>query len=101
MTEAPEWHRFRSRVGDHVLVLRGSQILDLPAGDDLDPTDLLDFLTHGEGLGLGAVPQVRPQGISLNVTSACNLGCAYCYADRGRFDGRQRGTMTGSVAQLA
>ena len=28
----PGWRTFRSRVGDHVLVLEGSQVLDLPTG---------------------------------------------------------------------
>jgi uncharacterized protein len=85
-------------------VLRGSQILDLPAGTtaaDLDPADLDPFVDHGAGLGLDTVPRVAPQGISLNVTSACNLGCAYCYADRGRFDGAQRGAMDRGTAQAA
>lgn len=100
----PDWHPFRSRIGEHVLVLAGSQIVDLPAGrsaERLDRADLDEFLSHGQGLGLRSVPQVNPQGISLNVTSACNLGCSYCYADGGRFAGRQRGTMRAGVAHAA
>ena len=99
-----QWRPFRSRVGQHVLVLRGRQILDLPAGvdpADLDPGDLDPYLRHGSSLGLDEVPRVAPQGISLNVTSACNLGCSYCYADRGRFAGRQRGAMHRSTAETA
>jgi len=101
---AAAWRPFRSRIGEHVLVLRGTQILDLPAGAhaaDLDPAALDPFLDHGDGFGLDAVPRIAPQGISLNVTSACNLGCAYCYADRGRFSGNQRGAMSGSTAEAA
>jgi uncharacterized protein len=100
----PLWHRFRSRIGEHVLIVAGSQIIDLPdghTGADVDPTALGEFLTHGAGLDLHTVPEVNPQGISLNVTSACNLGCSYCYADRGRFGGRQHGNMTGNVAEAA
>jgi uncharacterized protein len=100
----PEWHTFSSRIGQHVLVLRGSQIVDLPdrrRGHDLDPASLDEFLSHGASLGLDAVPQVNPQGISLNVTSACNLGCSYCYADRGQFSGRQRGNMSAAMARSA
>ena len=104
MTAPPSWRPFRSRIGEHVLVLRGSQILDLPPGStaaDLDPADLDPFLDRGAMFGLDVVPQVAPQGISLNVTSACNLGCAYCYADRGRFDGAQRGAMSRGTAEAA
>lgn len=100
----PLWHPFRSRVGEHVLVVAGSQIVDLPhggAGRDLGPAALDEFLTHGAGLDLDTVPEVNPQGISLNVTSACNLGCSYCYADGGRFAGRQHGNMSGGVAEAA
>jgi uncharacterized protein len=100
VTAPPAWRPFRSRIGEHVLVLRGSQILDVPAGD-LDPAALDPFLDRGALFGLDAVPQVAPQGISLNVTSACNLGCAYCYADRGRFDGAQRGAMGPATAREA
>ena len=73
-----------------MLVLAGSQIVDVPEGAELDTGSLGEFLAHGQTLGLDNVPEVRPQGISLNVTSACNLGCSYCYADRGRFAGRQK-----------
>jgi len=102
VTGPAEWRTFRSRVGAHVLVLRGSQILDLsPGATEPAPADLLPFLAHGATLGLDDVPQVAPQGISLNVTSACNLGCAYCYADGGRFGGAQRGAMHRSTAHAA
>ena len=101
---APAWHPFRSRLGEHVLVLQGSQILDLPPGTDaadLDPAELDPYLAHGAGLGLGRVPEVAPQGMSLNLTSGCNLGCRYCYADRGRFGGAQRGAMCAATAEAA
>jgi uncharacterized protein len=101
MTAPPQWHRFGSRIGDHVLVLAGSQIVDVPEGAELDTGSLGEFLAHGETLGLDNVPEVRPQGISLNVTSACNLGCSYCYADRGRFAGRQQGSMSRGTAAAA
>jgi uncharacterized protein len=104
MTAPPLWHPFHSRVGEHVLVVAGSQIVDLPdghTGSDLDSAALDEFLCHGAGLDLHTVPDVHPQGISLNVTSACNLGCSYCYADRGRFEGRQHGNMPATVAREA
>ncbi|MGI9000919.1 MAG: radical SAM protein [Pseudonocardia sp.] len=97
------WRTFRSRVGTHVLVLRGSQILDVdPAtADALDDAALAEYLDHGADLGLSAVPAVAPQSISLNVTSACNLACSYCYADRGRFGGAQGGAMGPRAAEEA
>jgi uncharacterized protein len=101
---APAWHPFRSRIGEHLLVLQGSQIVDLPPGTDaeeLDPAELDPYLALGARLRLDEVPDVAPQGISLNLTSACNLGCTYCYADRGRFDGAQRGAMCTATAEAA
>ena len=96
-TAPPAWHAFRSRVGQHVLVVRGSQILDLPADrgtDTLDAADLAEYLDYGDRVWTSTpIPAVAPQGISLNVTSACNLGCTYCYADRGRFHGASGATM--------
>ena len=99
----PGWRTFRSRVGDHVLVLEGSQVLDLPAGSaaGLGAATLAPYLAHGASLHLGAVPSVAPQSISLNLTSACNLACSYCYADGGGFEGAQRGAMTAEVAEAA
>ncbi|QSJ15016.1 radical SAM protein [Nostoc sp. UHCC 0702] len=32
----------------------------------------------------------EPSAISLNLAQSCNLTCSYCYADEGRFGGRQR-----------
>jgi uncharacterized protein len=103
-TASPAWHAFRSRVGQHVLVVRGSQILDLPAdrgADSLEAADLADYLSYGDRVDLDTIPVVAPQGISLNVTSACNLGCTYCYADRGQFHGAQRGAMQSATARAA
>ena len=55
----------------------------------------------GPRLHLGAVPPVAPQSISLNLTSACNLACSYCYAGRGSFGGAQTGSMTAAIAEAA
>lgn len=103
MTAAPAWHRFRSRTGQHVLVVAGSQILDIAdtVTDDALAAELADYLDHGDTLALDTIPSVAPQGISLNVTSACNLGCSYCYADRGAFDGQQTGRLSMTSAQTA
>ncbi|MGH8909250.1 MAG: radical SAM protein [Egibacteraceae bacterium] len=106
-TAPPAWRSFRSRLGTHVLVLRGSQILDVDEGTlaSLDQEDLEEalapYLDHGERLGLSAVPSVAPQNLSLNVTSACNLACDYCYAGRGAFGGAQVGAMSTATAERA
>lgn len=101
MTTVPvEWRTFESRLGSHVLVLRGSQILDVGANDVSDAV-LSDYLQAGHRLSLGAVPSVAPQNLSLNVTSACNLACDYCYADRGGFGGAQSGAMSFVTAEEA
>jgi uncharacterized protein len=99
----PAWRSFRSRLGTHILVLRGSQILDVDerALASLDEAALAPYLNHGERLGLSAVPSVAPQNLSLNVTSACNLACDYCYAGRGAFGGAQVGLMSTATAERA
>jgi uncharacterized protein len=45
-------------------------------------------------------PLPAPRAISLNVAQACNLACAYCYADEGRFGGSAR-RMSQAVARQA
>jgi uncharacterized protein len=102
VSTGPLWRTFHSRIGEHVLIVEGSQILDLPA-EALEPDldELEPFVSYGRRLGLERVPEVAPQGISLNVTSACNLGCAYCYADRGTFAGNQHGQMSRHTAESA
>jgi uncharacterized protein len=101
--EPSSWRSFRSRLGTHVLVLRGSQILDVDEHTlaTLDEVALAPYLDHGKRLGLSTVPSVAPQNLSLNVTSACNLACNYCYADRGAFGGAQIGAMSEATAEQA
>src|ERR1700690_2372684 len=86
---APAFHRFRSALGEHVLVVPFSRIYDLEEDfsrrigqDDHDPLGLMTALsTPGPGeVPLSRVPLPAPQSISLNVTSSCNLGRSYCYA---------------------
>lgn len=100
---APAWRHFRSRIGDHVLVVAGSQVLDVDPATvtGLDEAVLTPYLDHGQRLGLSEVPEVAPQSLSLNVTSACNLACDYCYAGRGAFGGAQTGAMSEATAERA
>jgi uncharacterized protein len=107
---APAYKRFSSAAGEHLLVVPHSRIYDLPeamaaAVDWREPDisaliDTLGLTTAGEA-SLDLVPEPAPQSISLNVSSACNLSCSYCYAGRGSFDGAQPRPMTGEVARNA
>ena len=107
---APGFHRFRSRVGEHVLIVRHSRILDLPAAaaavfdsESREADALADALgiSTGSEEPLEAVAAPAPQSISLNVSSSCNLTCAYCYAGRGAFGGLQAEPMPWAVARAA
>jgi uncharacterized protein len=107
---APLFKRFASQFGAHLLVVPYSRIFDLPSDlaarfDAGDPAafHLAEALAHaadGEE-SLDMVPEPAPQSLSLNVSSACNLACTYCYADRGSFNGAQPKAMTGAVAREA
>ena len=107
---APPFHRFRSALGDHVLVVPFSRIYDLEEDfsrriddDDHDALGLMAALSTpaiGEA-PLSLVPLPAPQSISLNVSSSCNLGCSYCYASRGGFGGAQSSVMSWEVARHA
>jgi uncharacterized protein len=105
---APKLRRFRSAVGDHWLVVPHSRIFDVPPGlaatlDDDNETRLAEMLgeTSPFEADLSAVVVPAPQSVSLNVSSACNLSCGYCYADQGGFGGAQAATMTLEVATQA
>lgn len=101
---------FDSAAGPHLLVIPHSRIFAierdfaaaLRAGDASamgDAERLADRLDGEPSLDL--VPETTPQSISLNVSSACNLGCDYCYAGGGDFGGAQSSTMTWEVARTA
>ena len=89
---APLIHRFRSGVGEHVLVVPYSRIFDIASDDDFTWLDIeaapLAEPAFGEA-SLDAISEPAPQSISLNVSSSCNLTCGYCYAARGNFGGAQ------------
>ena len=107
---APPVHRFRSALGEHVLVVPHSRIYDLDEdfsrridSQDHDALGLMRALsTPGrDEAPLSRVPLPAPQSISLNVSSSCNLGCSYCYASRGSFGGAQSSVMSWEVARQA
>ena len=107
----PLWHLVRSEVGAHLLVVPGSRLFDIE--DDFarslersDPSALNEIASQlydqVARAALDLVPDTTtPQSISLNVSSACNLGCSYCYAGGCRFEGAQRATITWEVAKAA
>jgi uncharacterized protein len=107
---AASFKRFHSHAGEHLLIVPHSRIFDLPpsvaARFDAGETDLVHLAdalaatAEGEE-PLEIVPEVSPQSLSLNVSSACNLACTYCYADRGSFDGAQPRPMDATVARAA
>lgn len=111
---APNFKRFRSALGDHLLIVPHSRIFDLPAdlASDDDASDerkiaLLSALaaslaqTADGEVPLEHVVQPSPQSISLNVSSSCNLSCSYCYAARGSFEGAQPEPMRWETARAA
>jgi uncharacterized protein len=107
---APSFKRFRSSLGEHVLIVPHTRVFDLP-GDladdwDADPaaSTRLALTLAEQSPGETALEDVvvpSAQSISLNVSSACNLSCGYCYADRGGFGGAQSTRMTAEVAIAA
>ncbi|MEX3986189.1 radical SAM protein [Paraburkholderia sp. EG287A] len=110
--DAPLVRRFRSRVGDHVLLVPGSRIYDLTGADgNGEPDEEIDHLVSAvadtlllDGAAAGSLSQVvvpAPQSISLNVSSSCNLACSYCYAARGGFEGAQPKPMRWETARAA
>jgi uncharacterized protein len=111
---APISKRFRSVLGEHLLIVPHSRIFDLtgefaasPDDSDRQTVNLLDALAENLAHTLeGEVPmdyvvQPSPQSISLNVSSSCNLSCAYCYAARGSFEGAQPDPMQWEAARAA
>jgi len=107
---APLFKRFSSGHGEHLLVVPHSRIYNLPAdlaerfdADDPEAIHLAEALAQtaaGEE-PLEKIPELEPQSISLNVSSACNLACTYCYADRGTFHGAQSTTMAQATMRAA
>jgi uncharacterized protein len=99
----PDFHRFRSHTGEHVLVVPSSAIYDLSEPDsDLGPLIQAALLDNNpSGPPLDHIHEPAPQNISLNVSNRCNLSCGYCYAGGGGFQGAQGTPMAWAVARAA
>ena len=107
---APLFKRFASAIGEHLLIAPHSRLFDLPPDfaaaldrQEEEPLQLVAALAQaasGEE-GLEKVVAPNPQSLSLNVSSSCNLACAYCYAGQGAFKGAQPSPMSWEVARAA
>ena len=108
--DAPLVKRFTSAVGEHLLVVPHSRVFDI-ADDSAESAGSADAVTGRlaaylaetvtSEVDLSAVVVPAPQSLSLNVSSSCNLGCSYCYADGGDFRGAQAEPMTSEIALAA
>jgi uncharacterized protein len=113
-------HRFDTTFGSHLFVADGSLVYDVGAedaaavdamlagaenGDDRRrAAALLSRLRGGSGQHgfVGSQPAAPPplRSLSINVAQACNMSCAYCYADAGAFGGTAR-LMSDATARAA
>jgi uncharacterized protein len=101
----PPWFHLLPGAEPSVFLTEGSMLFDV------DPR-LLGALARAEPdamaelRALAASPQPPPTALppvaalSLNVAQSCNLACAYCYADEGRFGARPR-VMDSTIAFAA
>lgn len=91
--------------GRYLFLTDGSRIYDLPSDYPTDRTAIA--LLEEELAPLAAqridgtpLPTPAIQTLSLIVARACNMSCSYCYADEGRFGGRE-GIMSFDIARTA
>lgn len=94
-----------SALGRHLFVVDGSRIYDI---DDKLPVDaevlaaLLREIAPRENRRIKGETLAPPPlaTLSLNVAQVCNMGCSYCYADKGQFGGKAR-LMSVEIARAA
>ena len=104
---------FESKFGSHMFLADGSRIFDVDIEiaealasqieQDIIPEQLDELLGRTDQTRyISAKPIAPPKltSISLNVAQSCNMSCAYCYADEGRFGGGTK-VMQNTVAQKA
>src|SRR4030088_3353950 len=90
---SPDFRLIQSALGQHLFVVDGSRLYDLP--DSIPPRTLDEIIDQVLSTGaphIDDMPLAPPplQSLSLNLAQACNMGCSYCYADEGKFGGRAR-----------
>jgi len=92
-----------SAVGKQLFVADGSRLYGLPQAVDLDKKQIERIVRDLTGVPFIDSSPLEPPGLqtlSLNVAQACNMGCRYCYADEGAFNGRSR-LMSRATARAA
>jgi uncharacterized protein len=106
MTAAPWYHQLAEDPALVLLVPNSSLVrvepehaarLSAGAPDAVDA--LRPWALGARSTALAAPP--APRALALNVATSCNLGCAYCYADAGRFGGQARAGMSRETAFAA
>ena len=106
MTIAPWFHQLDADP-ELVLLVPSSSLVrlepDHAAALSTGAVDAIDALRPWAVAVRGASPATprAPRALALNVATSCNLGCAYCYADAGRFGGKARAGMTHETAFAA
>ena len=104
----PDMHRFDTAGGQHLLLVNGSRVFtigrDVAAQLDAgtDPAALLASLDLLAPPYIDDEPPPDPpvRALSLAISQACNLACAYCYAAGGGFGAAER-RMSPEVALAA
>ena len=100
---SPEFRLIQSALGQHVFVVDGSRLYDLPEGIQSETLEkVIDQVLSKRTRHIDDMPLAPPplQSLSLNLAQACNMGCSYCYADAGKFGGKTR-MMSIDVARAA
>jgi uncharacterized protein len=100
---SPEFRLIQSALGQHLFVVDGSRLYDLPESIPSSTLEkLIDQVLSTGARHIDDLPLAPPplQSLSLNLAQACNMGCSYCYADAGKFGGKAR-MMSIDVARAA
>ncbi len=108
-SSSPAWKTFTSDGSSHLFVVGDSRVYDitndvkqkLDCNDSVTLKQLSSILKHKPLQSMQVPEPLPPQSISLNVSSSCNLGCAYCYASKGSFNGAQQEKMSWATARNA
>ena len=101
---SPDFNLIGSEPGKHLFVVDGSRLFDLDheSSDQVETIlgqpdspnyeSLVARFTTDRGRYIDPDPIEPPplRSLSLNVAHGCNLGCRYCYADEGKFEGGLR-----------
>lgn len=98
VTTTVPWFHLLGGTRPLVWLVDGSQLFELEpadaaalaAGDERALDELRRLALAGPRTKSPAAIRDHPQAVSLALAQSCNLSCAYCYADSGRFGGAAR-----------